>query len=88
MADIDQLVARPITRNLEGGNPIPQRLLELARRSENEFANGRMQPVGTDHEIEMRGTPRSKLTWTPELSCSMAEILSPKMVSTRSSMLR
>jgi hypothetical protein len=53
VADGNQLVAWPIASDLEGGDVVSEVLLELTFGPEDELANGGMQSVGANDEVEL-----------------------------------
>ena len=53
MGDIDELVARPIARELERSDVVAKRNLERCLGPERELADARMQPVGADKEVDL-----------------------------------
>lgn len=53
MADVDELVARPIALDLECGHVIAECHFEVLLRPERQLAHARMQPVATDDQIDI-----------------------------------
>ena len=67
---VDVRVARPIAGDLERRDAIAEMLFELMLRSERQRANGRMQAIRADHQIEPALAAVLELTRTPSTCCS------------------
>ena len=79
--DVDELVARPISRGFECRDPIAQVLLVAVLGSKDEFADPGMKPVGADDQIEAPFT--AMLEFHTHRACVSRRLvmLSPKMIS-------
>lgn len=87
IGDVGQLVARPVTVDHAGRHLAAQVALEVALGPEDQAAHVGVQPVGADHQVEIaRGAAREAEAY-PSSRSSTEAMLSPKTVSTLSSMV-